>query len=233
MNGRQTTQQPPHTQLASILPACSIRATPAHIAATENEISPAAWPLIHLAAACSDKAYNGVTVSLATPSAALERIKIGQHRTSSQSRVTVVAVAGTRGLKDLLVNLKNSASEPVGVLGGQRNLCHTGFLEAVKILISPLALSLSAVERGSTLLFTGHSAGAAIASLLFAHLKSTKTSPLAETAAGFDAIHCIVFGAPPISTTPLPVHGDERSNHQGSLFLSLINDSCLQICLLS
>ncbi|KAL5398403.1 hypothetical protein PMIN03_012781 [Paraphaeosphaeria minitans] len=110
------------------------------------------------------------------------------------------------------------------IKGGQRNLCHTGFLEAVKILISPLALSLSAVERGSTLLFTGHSAGAAIASLLFAHLKSTKTSPLAETAAGFDAIHCIVFGAPPISTTPLPVHGDERSNHQGSLFLSLIND---------
>ncbi|KAL5371855.1 hypothetical protein PMIN06_012815 [Paraphaeosphaeria minitans] len=108
--------------------------------------------------------------------------------------------------------------------GGQRNLCHTGFLEAVKILISPLAVSLSAVERGSTLLFTGHSAGAAIASLLYAHLKSTKTSPLPETAAEFDAIHCIVFGAPPISTTPLPVHGDERSNHQGSLFLSLIND---------
>ncbi|KAL5402065.1 hypothetical protein PMIN04_013047 [Paraphaeosphaeria minitans] len=204
----------------------------------ENEISPAAWPLIHLAAACSEEAYNGVAVSSATPSAALERIKISQHCTSSQSRVTVVAVAGTRGLRDWIVNFKNGASEPVGVLvrspvkgwiacadnrkGGQRNLCHSGFLKAVKMLISPLALPLSAVEKGSTLLFTGHSAGAAIASLLYAHLKSTNTSPLARCAAGFDIIHCIVFGAPPISTTPL--HDDERSSHQGSLFLSLIND---------
>ncbi|KAF9729992.1 lipase class 3 [Paraphaeosphaeria minitans] len=224
MNGGQSSQQPPHTHLASVSPACSSRPAPAHVVATENEISPAAWPLIHLAATCSEAAYNGVAVPLAISSVVLERITISQHRTSPQGRVTVIAVAGTRGLKDWRLNLKNSVSETVGVLGGPRNLCHTGFLEAVKTLISPLALSLSAVEKGSILLFTGHSAGAAIGSLLYAHVKSIKTSPLAVTATGFDTIHCIVFGAPPISTTPLPVHDDERSNHQGSLFLSLIND---------
>ncbi|KAF9730125.1 lipase class 3 [Paraphaeosphaeria minitans] len=224
MNGGQSSQQPPHAHLASVSPACSSRPAPAHVVATENEISPAAWPLIHLAATCSEAAYNGVAVPLAISSVVLERITISQHRTSPQGRVTVIAVAGTRGLKDWRLNLKNSVSETVGVLGGPRNLCHTGFLEAVKTLISPLALSLGAVEKGSILLFTGHSAGAAIGSLLYAHVKSIKTSPLAVTATGFETVYCIVFGAPPISTIPLPVHHDERSNHQGSLFLSLIND---------
>ncbi|KAL5441096.1 hypothetical protein PMIN06_009448 [Paraphaeosphaeria minitans] len=217
MNGRQNSQQTPHTQIGSNPPACSVQARSPHIVDTENKISVASL-------ACSETAYNVAAVSLTTPSAALERIKISQHRTISQTWVTVVAVAGTRGLKDWVVNLKNSASEPDGILGGQRTMCHAGFLEAVRILIRPIARSLSAVEDGSTLLFTGHSAGAAIASLLYSHLKSTKNSPLAQTAAGFDTIHRIIFGAPPISTIPLPVHADERSDSRSSLFLSLIND---------
>ena len=73
-------------------------------------------------------------------------------------------------------------------------------------------------------MFTGHSAGAAIASLLYAHVKTTKTSTLVKVAEQFESIHCIVFGAPPISTAPLQEHTHSNCSARGSLFLSLIND---------
>lgn len=108
--------------------------------------------------------------------------------------------------------------------GDSWNLCHTGFLEAVRLLIDPLALRLGAVEKGSTLLLTGHSAGAAIASLLYTHIATTKISSLAKVTERFENVHCILFGAPPISIAPLQEHDRWRPSPQGSLFLSLINE---------
>ncbi|KAH8727418.1 hypothetical protein GQ44DRAFT_770438 [Phaeosphaeriaceae sp. PMI808] len=205
-------------------PAISERPQQDCLATTESEISTTAWPLIHLAVTCSEEAYSEVDGSSAQPYTALKRIKITQRNARLHGQVVVVAVSGTRGLKDWMVNLKNNASEPKGVLGEKRNLCHTGFLETVRLLINPLALSLSTVERGLTLLFTGHSAGAAIASLLYAHVGTTKTSPLAKVAERFQSIHCIVFGAPPISIAPLQKKDHKSYSFRGSFYLSLIND---------
>lgn len=77
--------------------------------------SPDAWPLIRLAATCSEEAYKDV-VSSTQLCAALRRIKISQRSVGVHGPVTVVAVSGTRGFRDWVVNLKNSAAEPEGVL---------------------------------------------------------------------------------------------------------------------
>ncbi|OAL42586.1 hypothetical protein IQ07DRAFT_669205 [Pyrenochaeta sp. DS3sAY3a] len=223
MNERQSKRRTRQSQ-ATGTHAFFQRSEQGHLAATEDEISSAAWPLIHLAATCSEEAYSDVVSSTTHPCAAPERIKISQRNVDLHGQVTVVAVSGTRGLKDWMVNLRNSTVEPEDILGEKRNLCHSGFLETVRLLIDPLALSLSAVENGVTLLFTGHSAGAAIASLLYAHVRTTEVSSLAQVVARFESVHCIVFGAPPISIAPLQEHDHEGSSSRRSLILSLIND---------
>jgi hypothetical protein len=80
------------------------------------------------------------------------------------------------------------------------------------------------MDRGSTLLLTGHSAGAAIASLLYAHMTTANGSPLVNVAAMFQCLKCIVFGAPPISIAPLQESRLPDFKPKHSLFLSLINE---------
>lgn len=86
-----------------------------------------------------------------------------------------------------------------------------------------------------TLLFTGHSAGAAVAQLLFAFVHSSMTS-LSKVASGqfinssqshlpiahyhhkdFKKIDCITFAGPPIALPPIPCP-------TGSLLLLLVNE---------
>lgn len=56
------------------------------------------------------------------------------------------------------------------------NLCHSGFLSVARKMIKPVAARLRSLleedssRASSSLLMTGHSAGGAIASLLYAHL---------------------------------------------------------------
>lgn len=56
------------------------------------------------------------------------------------------------------------------------NLCHSGFLSVARKMIKPVAARLRSLleedpsRSGCSLLMTGHSAGGAIASLLYAHL---------------------------------------------------------------
>lgn len=56
------------------------------------------------------------------------------------------------------------------------NLCHSGFLAVARKMIKPVAARLRSLleedpsRTSSSLLMTGHSAGGAIASLLYAHL---------------------------------------------------------------
>lgn len=68
------------------------------------------------------------------------------------------------------------------------------------------------------LLVTGHSAGGAVAILLYTHLLSNISSPLSSLSGLFNRIHCITFGAPPISFLPLTSHAHK------SLFLSFVNE---------
>ncbi|KLJ08165.1 hypothetical protein EMPG_16386 [Blastomyces silverae] len=78
----------------------------------------------------------------------------------------------------------------------------------------------------SSLVITGHSAGGAIASLLYMHMLSeTLKSDLIRMRDYFKRVHCITFGAPPVSLLPLqkPV-GPGRDRFQKWLFFSFVNE---------
>ncbi len=105
------------------------------------------------------------------------------------------------------------------------NACHKGFLRVFHRLSLPLAARLEAFWsqqkdiRKPALLFTGHSAGGAIASLLYAHMETRTTdSHLTKLARRFSCLHCITFGSPPISLRPL-----SRRSGSSSLFISVLN----------
>ena len=97
-------------------------------------------------------------------------------------------------------------------------------MDTLRSLIDPLATCLENYEDRSTLLFTGHSAGAATASLLYAHVLSRATSSLVTVANSFTNIHCILFACPPISVYPLQRHRRDDNRSSRSLFLSFLND---------
>lgn len=110
------------------------------------------------------------------------------------------------------------------------NHCHSGFLNTARKMIQPLAARLRQMiddfpGRPYSLLITGHSAGGAVAALLYAHMSSTSKqaeSELNNLAGCFKRIHCVTFGAPPISAVPLA-----KSEHPAlrkSLFISFLNE---------
>ena len=74
-------------------------------------------------------------------------------------------------------------------------------------MISPVATRLRQLleenpKRASySLLITGHSAGGAIAALLYSHMLATSKAAASElnTLTGcFRRVHCVTFGAPPV-----------------------------------
>jgi hypothetical protein len=80
-----------------------------------------------------------------------------------------------------------------------------------------------------SLLITGHSAGGAVAALLYSHMIATSKGAESElnTVVGcFKRIHCITFGTPPVSLLPLTKPNDYalRPQLKKSLFLSFVNE---------
>ncbi|ETN39737.1 uncharacterized protein HMPREF1541_05963 [Cyphellophora europaea CBS 101466] len=148
-------------------------------------------------------------------------------------KTIVFAIRGTSALslRDWGVNLKNAPSSPQGFLDDEGNLCHTGFLKVARAMVRPIAARLRQIleenpDRTScSLLITGHSAGGAVASLLYAHMLSTSIhSELNTLTDCFKRVHCVTFGAPPISLLPLqkPTTADGRLRK--CLFHSFMNE---------
>ncbi|KAL8823927.1 MAG: hypothetical protein Q9191_005433, partial [Dirinaria sp. TL-2023a] len=109
------------------------------------------------------------------------------------------------------------------------NLCHSGFLTVARRMLPLVSSRLRQLleenpsRSTSSLLITGHSAGGAVASLLYAHMHSTSiSSELTLLTNCFKRIHCLTFGAPPVSLLPLTKPTTERVRK--SLFLSFINE---------
>lgn len=148
-------------------------------------------------------------------------------------RLIVVAVRGTKwNMVDWTVNFAIAPTQPVGFLDDGGNACHAGFLEVAKAMVKSVAAQLRRlVEEDpawatSSVLFTGHSAGGAVASLLYAHmLAMTVDSQLTVLAGVFRRIHCITFGCPPLSLLPLHVPNDRRGSK--NLFLAFANEGDL------
>jgi hypothetical protein len=98
-------------------------------------------------------------------------------------------------------------------------------------MIKPVAARLRNLLREDpsrskcSLLITGHSAGGAVAALLYSHMLSTTPEAKSELnilTGCFKRIHCVSFGAPPVSL--LPLNKPTNPALRKSIFLSFVNE---------
>ncbi|KAL4966072.1 lipase family protein [Aspergillus stella-maris] len=148
------------------------------------------------------------------------------------SKLLVVAIRGsTSKRRDWTINFDDEGAGTEGTGFIDTNDCtyqvHGGFLECAKGMVEKIAEAISSILSKSDadglkgdvqLLFSGHSAGGAVASLLAAHITSGNLSVLGELSGKFPSINCIVFGSPPVSTPAL------GTSNGASTFLSIINE---------
>ncbi|USP77473.1 uncharacterized protein yc1106_04747 [Curvularia clavata] len=195
------------------------------------------YPLLCLAATYSEKAYippgtkKGSEMETHIPAdwrsgtkaMVLKSIPVEELNT------IVFAIRGSQTFMDWAVNYNSAPSSPSKFLDDPGNLCHAGFLYVAKKMIKPVAERLKVLlqenpaRSNCSLLITGHSAGGAVAALLYAHMMSTKIeSELNYLTSFFKRVHCVTFGAPPVSLRPLKKPEDKR--HRKSLFYSFINE---------
>lgn len=144
-------------------------------------------------------------------------------------QTVVFAIRGSQTFMDWAVNLRTAPSSPAGFLDDAGNLCHSGFLSVAKNMVKPVAAGLRDMirenpgRRHCSLIMTGHSAGGAVAALLYAHMLSqTIQSELVELMNLFKRVHCVTFGAPPVSLLPLYKPSGRRWDK--SVFFAFINE---------
>lgn len=194
------------------------------------------YPLLCLAAAYSERVYTPT----ALPTTESETHVPADWRSGTKAMIlkslprddmntVVFAIRGSQTFMDWAVNYKSAPSSPQGFLDDPGNLCHAGFLYVARKMIAPVAerlrilLQENPARSNCSLLITGHSAGGAVAALLYAHMMSTTVhSELSHLTGFFKRVHCITFGAPPITLLPLKPSTDKR--HRKSLFYSFINE---------
>ena len=131
--------------------------------------------------------------------------------TLDTSRVIIIAIRGSYSFSDWAVNFRPSPTPPTGFLEDEGNLVHAGFLGVAKAMMAPVVEKLrkilqgKAERKGMSLCFCGHSAGGAVASLLYMHVmaRTGVQSELRDVSSNFRRIHCVTFGAPPVSLLPL------------------------------
>lgn len=195
-----------------------------------------AWPLLCLAAQYSQSVYEAPKCSeMETHVSADWRAGTKAMRIKSISMdhmdTIVFAIRGSASFMDWAVNLNAEPVSPSGFLDDPGNLCHAGFLSVAKRMIKPVADRLSQLlrERPSrcrySLMITGHSAGGAVAALLYSHMQATTQdarSELNRLTSRFKRVHCVTFGTPPVSL--LPLLKPDSSRLRKSLFLSFVNE---------
>ncbi|CAG7555800.1 unnamed protein product [Fusarium equiseti] len=194
------------------------------------------WPLLCLAAQYSQRVYEKPSGSERDAHVSSDWLT-GPRQTciksvSVDNRGTIVfAIRGTASFMDWAVNLKSVPVSPANFLDDSGNLCHAGFLSVAKKMVKPVAARLRQLlqedpaRSAYSLLITGHSAGGAIASLLYSHMvaqTSEAKSELNVLTEHFKRIHCITFGAPPVSL--LPLTKPDAPSLRKSVFLSFVNE---------
>ena len=194
------------------------------------------WPLLCLAARFSRNAYEkprgaernsfiDADCRLGTKAMVIKSLPVDDMNT------IVFAIRGTGNFMDWMVNLHTAPTSPTGFLDDPGNLCHGGFLDVARKMVKPVAARLRQLlqenpSRAScSLLITGHSAGGAVAALLYAHMLSETTKTELNILTGcFKRIHMVSFGAPPVSLLPLSKPANSERRLMKSLFLSFINE---------
>ncbi|KAJ4263000.1 hypothetical protein NW762_006613 [Fusarium torreyae] len=194
------------------------------------------WPLLCLAAQYSQRVYEKPRGSERDAHVSSDWLP-GPRTTCIKSvsmddlNTIVFAIRGTASFMDWAVNLNTAPVSPLRFLDDPGNLCHAGFLSVAKKMIRPVAARLRQLLQEDpsrskySLLITGHSAGGAIASLLYSHMvaqTSEAQSELNVLTNCFKRIHCVTFGAPPVSL--LPLAKPDSPNLRKSIFLSFVNE---------
>jgi hypothetical protein len=192
------------------------------------------WPLLNLAARYSLSVYSKPqggekndhikgSYAHGTKAMVLKSLPVDDRNT------IVFAIRGTSTFMDWTVNMRQEPASPAGFLDDADNYCHAGFLQVAKAMIAPVAERLRTLlqedpSRGlASLLITGHSAGGAVAQLLYTHMTSeVAQSELTHLTSFFKRVHCVTFGAPPVSLFPLQHPTGRR--HKKSLFFAFANE---------
>ncbi|KAK4181512.1 Alpha/Beta hydrolase protein [Triangularia setosa] len=198
------------------------------------------YPLLCLAAQYSERVYDKPTGAESDAHVDADwragtKAMVIKSMPMDYMNTIVFSIRGTATFMDWAVNLKTDPVSPSGFLDDPHNLCHSGFLSVARKMVVSVARRLRQLleedpNRASySLLITGHSAGGAVASLLYMHMLSTSKAAESElniVAGFFKRIHCITFGTPPISLRPLtkPEDYDRRPQLRKSLFLSFVNE---------
>ncbi|KAL1838491.1 hypothetical protein VTJ49DRAFT_2629 [Mycothermus thermophilus] len=200
------------------------------------------YPLLCLAAQYSERVYD-------PPSSRAERDTHINASWFSGTKAMVIksvpmdymntivfAIRGTATFMDWAVNLDTTPTSPRGFLDDPTNLCHAGFLSVARNMVAPVARRLRQLleedpgRASHSLLITGHSAGGAVAALLYAHMLAMTPeagSELNAVAGCFKRVHCVTFGAPPVSVKPIAKPSDEdgrRPQLRKSVFLAFVNE---------
>jgi hypothetical protein len=145
-------------------------------------------------------------------------------------KLIVIAIRGSQwNVFDWAVNFTVTPVAPIGFLDDESNACHSGFLQVASSMVRPVAARLrQLVEQdpsrvNSSLLFTGHSAGGAVANLLYLHMLSERVdSELTAFNGVFKRTHCVTFGVPPMAL--LPLQNPAKYDHKKYQFVSFINE---------
>ncbi|OCK99460.1 alpha/beta-hydrolase [Cenococcum geophilum 1.58] len=147
-----------------------------------------------------------------------ERVSVDDGRLTT----IVVSIRGSKSIVDWMVNANNHAAdvkdfinmETLNMLTGQNDtgalLVHRGFLASARELAPKIRPHLESALRSNpgnvNVIFTGHSAGGAVASLLYAHFFSNTFTLYSFLDAAHISLSIITFGAPPIfSRDILPI----------------------------
>lgn len=188
------------------------------------------WSMVCRAAHASQSCYDSHSTTRRgtyTPADSSKDIKamIIEDQLIDGSQIVIVSIRGTqvKSLSDWAVNKAANPENPIGFLDDEDNACHAGFLQVTKAMVGHVAAQLQEYPASSTrpsLLFTGHSAGGAVAAMLYSHMLSTTVhSDLTSLASQFISINCVTFGAPPLSLAPLP-----KREHGSGVFLAFANE---------
>lgn len=194
------------------------------------------YPLLCLAATYSERVYNPPVPKSkevenhipanwrsGTKAMVLKSIPVDDMNT------VVFAIRGSQTFLDWAVNYNSAPTSPEGFLDDPSNFCHAGFLYVARRMVKPVAERLriliqeNPARSNCSLLITGHSAGGAVAALLYAHMMSKSVdSELNYLTGFFKRVHCVTFGAPPISRWALRKSDEPR--YKKWLFYSFINE---------
>ncbi|KAH7414420.1 hypothetical protein DE146DRAFT_763171 [Phaeosphaeria sp. MPI-PUGE-AT-0046c] len=154
------------------------------------------WSMICRAVQASADCYDSEALTRRgayTPANTSKDIKamIVDDQLVDGSRLIVVSIRGTqfKCLADWSVNKAADPISPVGFLDDEKNECHSGFLQVAKAMVDQVAAQLQPFQASPappSLLFTGHSAGGAVAAMLYSHmLAASVTSNLTTLASRF------------------------------------------------